>query len=186
MATINRSHVQLAKQLPPKLLRFLARFPPPSLTAASSQTPSTITSTTLNTSSSDLNANLEERTVPSTPSAPFRNPFLRSKNHLTGNWHDPKFSLRRQADLVKLARANGVEELLPLGPKSTEVKIRKREERGLRVKGTGVGQKVKGHWRERTLKGRLEERRQAMVRMPSMVREWKRRGHGRGWKKWPK
>lgn len=53
------------------------------------------------------------------------------------------------------------------------------------VKGTGEGQRVKGKAWERTLKGRLEVRRQAMLDMPGMIQEWKQKGHGRGWKKWP-
>jgi large subunit ribosomal protein L25 len=64
------------------------------------------------------------------------------------------FSLRRQADLVKLARKYGVEELLPYTVKGTEVRLQRRIENGLRVKGTGVGQRVKGKELERTLKGR--------------------------------
>jgi len=55
---------------------------------------------------------------------------------------------------VKLARAEGVEELLPFTVKGTAERIRKREEGGLRVKGTGVGMRVKGKESERTLKGR--------------------------------
>jgi large subunit ribosomal protein L25 len=55
---------------------------------------------------------------------------------------------------VKLARQHGVEELLPHSVKSTTEKLRRREQNGLRVKGTGVGQKVKGKEWERTLKGR--------------------------------
>lgn len=73
------------------------------------------------------------------------------KHPITGKWHDPKYSLRRQAELVKLAREHGVEELLPYTPKGTEERIRKRVELGLRVKGTGVGQQVKGHKHERQL-----------------------------------
>jgi large subunit ribosomal protein L25 len=62
--------------------------------------------------------------------------------------------LRRQAELIKLAREHGVEELLPRSIKGAAEKQRKREEHGLRVKGTGVGQRVKGKEWERTLKGR--------------------------------
>ena len=72
-----------------------------------------------------------------------------------------------------MARANGVEELLPYTVKGTEEKIIRRQEHGLRVKGTGVGQKVKGKLWERTMKGRLEKRRQAMLGMPEMVQKWK-------------
>jgi len=66
-----------------------------------------------------------------------------------------------------------VEELLPFTVKGTQERLRKREENGLRVKGTGVGQKVKGKEWERTLKGRLERRRQAMLEMPKMIQTWK-------------
>lgn len=70
---------------------------------------------------------------------------------MTGKWHDPKYSLRRQAELVKLAREHGVEELLPYTEKGTETRLAKRVEFGLRVKGTGLGEKVKGHKHERVL-----------------------------------
>lgn len=77
--------------------------------------------------------------------------------------------------------------LLPPSIKSPEFKEKRREELGpLRVKGTGAGQRVKGKKWERTLKGRLEKRRNAMEDMPRLVSEWKSRGHGRGWRKWPK
>lgn len=80
-----------------------------------------------------------------------------------------------------------VEGLLPVGRKSTEFKETRRAERGgLAVKGTGVGQKVKGHKWERTMEARLEDRRKAMMEMPEMIRLWKQRGHGRGWKQWPR
>ena len=72
-----------------------------------------------------------------------------------------------------MARAHGVEELLPYTVKGTEEKIARRQEHGLRVKGTGVGQRVKGKKWERTMKGRLEKRRQAMLEMPKLVQQWK-------------
>lgn len=58
---------------------------------------------------------------------------------------------------MKLARNHGVEELLPFTVKGTEYRLQKRLEHGLRVKGTGVGQQVKGKMWERTLKGRYVE-----------------------------
>jgi len=72
-----------------------------------------------------------------------------------------------------MARANGVEDLLPYTVKGTEERLIRRQEQGLRVKGTGVGQKVKGKLWERTQKGRLEKRRQAMLGMPKLVQTWK-------------
>ncbi|MCJ1375307.1 hypothetical protein MMC20_006542 [Loxospora ochrophaea] len=184
--------VRLARSLPPRLLRFFARYPPPTLSPSHHPQPlntSTLASTitALNTSSADPNANQREASVGlPTTSTQEDNPFRWTKHPITGNWHNPVYSLRRQADLVKMARSNGLEELLPLTVKGTQERTRKREESGLRTKGTGVGQRVKGKGRERTLKGRLEQRRQAMLQMPLMIRTWKQLGRGRGWKKWPK
>lgn len=56
--------------------------------------------------------------------------------------------------MVKLARQHGVEELLPFTVKGTEERVRRRAENGLRVKGTGVGQRVKGKAAERTMRER--------------------------------
>jgi hypothetical protein len=146
-----RQYIKLAQSLPPRLTRFIARYPPPAIlspasiaTPSSSETPSS-TSTTPST---------EQGTTPITDGLPYPNPFRAQKHPITGKWHDPEFSLRRQADLIKLAREHGVEELLPPSVKSTAERIRRRTENGLRVKGTGVGQRVKGKESERTLKGR--------------------------------
>lgn len=167
----SQEYVKLAQSLPPRLLRFFARYPPASFINSA---PASTISTSLNTSPSDPNASQEETTVSdSPPSLPYRNPFQSQKHPATGKWHDPVFSLRRQADLVKMARANGVEDLLPYTVKGTEERLIRRQEQGLRVKGTGVGQKVKGKLWERTQKGRLEKRRQAMLGMPKLVQTWK-------------
>ena len=130
MATTSVSQsVTLAKPLPPRLQRFFARYPPTQI---------------LNPLPDGEYARTgyqEER----------RNPFLPKKFHATGKTHNPVYSLRRQADLVKLARENGVEELLPFTPKKTEEQLKHRVKYGLRVKGTGVDQKVKGKIHERQL-----------------------------------
>lgn len=119
-------YVELAKQLHPRLQRFLAKYPPNQI----------------------LPKTTRENTIKdgATP-----NPFLPHKHPATGKWQEPEYSLRRQAELVKLAREAGVEELLPFTHKGTEERIRKRVEEGLQVKGTGVGQQVKGHLHERML-----------------------------------
>lgn len=51
------------------------------------------------------------------------NPFLPHKNPESGRWAPPKYSLRRQADLVKSARAAGLLHLLPPGPKLSPKEI---------------------------------------------------------------
>lgn len=168
-------YVKLAQSLPPKLLRFFARYPPPSLSHAPSQVPASTLATSLDTSLQDPNASDEEATIvtQTPPRSKAYNPFKSHKHPVTGVWHSPRFSLRQQADLVKLARNNGVEELLPYTPKKTEVRLRKREQFGLRVKGTGEGQKVKGKKEERTMKSRLDRREKAMLEMPAMIEQWK-------------
>ena len=167
-----QEYIKLAQTLPPRLLRFFARYPPPS--AAFSNRAQLTVSTALNSSSTDPNASQIESHAPSSELEPTSsNPFSRTRHPRTGQWHDPVFSLRRQAELVKLARANGVEDLLPPTSKSAGTRLLKRMEGGLRVKGTGVGQKVKGKIWERTQSARLEKRRQAMLGMPKMVQQWK-------------
>ena len=125
----NPRHIQLAKALPERLTRFFARYPPAAILPQTS-------------------------TTSEAPSTAIPNPFKAQKHPVTGKWHDPVFSLRRQADLIKLAQRHGVEELMPFSVKSPAERLRRREENGLRVKGTGVGQRVKGKEDERQLKAR--------------------------------
>ena len=97
------------------------------------------------------------------------------------------YSLRRQAELYKLAASYGVTSLLPQdSPRNPAAKLAKREEIGLKVRGTGAGQRVKGKAWERGLRGKLEARERAMEGMGALIKEWKQKGHGRGWRKWPK
>lgn len=114
------------------------------------------------------------------------NPFLPYKNPATGRWRGPVVSLRRQAVLYKIACRHGIEELLPASRKSPAFKEQRLLNRGLAVKGTGEGQRVKGHKWERQLEGTLQKRIEAMERMPELIREWRMRGNGKGWKKFPK
>ena len=128
-SSLQRSAIELARALPPRLQTFLARYPSPKILPAG--------------------VDPEAAKTPYQQDTP--NPFLPTKHPVTGRWHDPVYSLRRQAEIVKLARENGVEELLPYTPKGTYERLQKRVELGLRVKGTGVGQKVKGHKHERQM-----------------------------------
>ena len=166
------SYVKLAQSLPPRLLRFFTRYPP-----ASIQRPSIVSTLTTapNTSSADPNATPVETSISTEPPNPAKtpNPFKPRKHPVTGAWHGPVFSLRQQADLVKLARNHGLEDLLPHTVKKTQERLRRREQHGLRVRGTGEGQKVKGKAQERTLKTRLDRRKQAMLQMPAMIQQWK-------------
>lgn len=181
--------IDLARTLPPRLLRFFQRYPPPQLfpaitshiAATPADTPTTPPATTLPEAAApvllDTAAPVSQDTAPpnllDTHDVAFPNPFLPTKNFTTGRWHGPVYGLRKQADLVKLAGAHGVVDLLPWTIKKPGEKEARRIERGLTVKGTGEGQRVKGKLWERTLKGRLEMRRQAMLDMPRLIQEWK-------------
>ncbi|KAB5563470.1 hypothetical protein GE09DRAFT_1112603, partial [Coniochaeta sp. 2T2.1] len=133
MSSLRPHAIQLAKSLPPRLQTFFARYPAPAILPTG--------------------ADPETHKTPYQQDTP--NPFLATKHPVTGKYHDPIYSLRRQAEIVKLARENGVEELLPYTPKGTYERLGKRVEFGLRVKGTGVGQKVKGHKHERQMIAKL-------------------------------
>ncbi|KAF3929136.1 hypothetical protein ABW20_dc0110599 [Dactylellina cionopaga] len=122
-----------------------------------------------------------KRWPPGTANDPKLNPFTSTVNPATGKWQDPIFSLRRQADICKLARKYGVEQLLPPTPKSAM----SREQRALEVKKV-TAKKVKGQMWERHLLEKVKKRKDAMLKMPAMIKEWKLKGHGRGWKEWPK
>lgn len=122
MATATK-YIQLAKSLPEPLQRFFARWPPASVQPVGA--------------------------APTGYQEQRPDPFQFYKHPVTGKWQDPVYSYRRQAQLVQLAREHGVEELLPETTKGTEYRLAHRVEHGLRVKGTGVGQKVKGHIHER-------------------------------------
>ena len=166
--------IALAKSLPPKLLRFFSKYPPPE--AAFRQRTKVIpTLTPAPQAFSEASAPLTTQSILLRSSKiPIRNsPFRSSKHPVTGAWHGPKYSLRQQADLVKLARTHGIEGLLPPTVKGTEERLLKRAKYGLQVRGTGVGRRVKGTKAERTLRPRLDKRKQAMLDMPAMVEEWK-------------
>ncbi|PSK43760.1 4-coumarate--CoA ligase-like 7 [Elsinoe australis] len=203
MATsvINSQHIRLARQLPRPLLNFFQRHPPgtynTSASPSAAETASRLPASTPIPSLQTLQAAPHLSTTTNPPATPAQmaaisalyatsNPFLPWQNPLTSAWRAPRYSARHQQELYTLAKKEGVLSLLPESERHPEIKGRKREEQGLRVKGTGVGQKVKGREWERQLRGKQEMRRKAMEGMAELVREWKERGHGRGWKKWPK
>lgn len=168
---VRQVRIQLAQQLPPILKGFFKRYPPVPAGAASPLSPDSAIPTPRPSSVTSI-APPVFAVGPSHDPRP-SNPFQPWKHPITGLWQNPVYSLRRQADLVKAAREHGVEELLPFTVKGTGVKALKRFEQGLRVKGTGVGQRVKGQLDERHLPQKLELRRRAMVRMPRLIMKWR-------------
>ncbi|KAF2749982.1 hypothetical protein M011DRAFT_397689 [Sporormia fimetaria CBS 119925] len=184
-----QKHIELGKSLHPRLIQFFKRYPPPALFSTpptAPQTPATANPPT------PIEANAPPAVEPiatengdSVAELGYHNPFQPRKNHRTGKWLGPVYGLRKQAELVKLAEKYGVVDLLPYTVKKPEEKEKRRIEGGLRVRGTGVGMKVKGKIWERTLNARLEQRRRAMEYMPVLIERWKATGHGRGWNQWP-
>lgn len=69
---------------------------------------------------------------------PFQNPFKPSRDPRSGKFHAPKYSLRRQAELIKLALRFGVAELLPPSEKMNKLLYRKKRPMigTIRPKGT--------------------------------------------------
>lgn len=124
-----QKYIALAKGLPKPLLNFLARYPPPQIVKPGD--PPTQYQQDVNNET--------------------KNPFLPTIHPVTQRMHNPIYSMRRQANLVKQARKYGIEDMLPWSNKKTEVKLAKKVALGSRVKGTGVGQRVKGHKHERKL-----------------------------------
>lgn len=54
------------------------------------------------------------------------NPFIPRKNPKSGKWREPRYSLRRQADIVKKAKETGDLGIVPPGPKFAAMELRMR------------------------------------------------------------
>ncbi|KAI4787610.1 hypothetical protein E4T44_13622, partial [Aureobasidium sp. EXF-8845] len=125
MTAINPEHLRLAQSLPPRLLNFFKRYPPPAL----SQSTTTIAS---NTSSAEANANTPTSIAEDAVAESSQNPFMPFKNPLTQRWQPASFSLRKQSEIIKLAIKHNVVSLLPYTHKLPEEVARRRAEHGLR------------------------------------------------------
>lgn len=93
------------------------------------------------------------------------NPFLPNKNPESNRWHGSKYSLRRSADLFKLAYKFGVHDLLPPLPKKF-YEDKYNNKNWMR----GVLRHKQRKW-ERTIDEKLEERRQAINDMDKIISE---------------
>ncbi|WPK27410.1 hypothetical protein PUMCH_004797 [Australozyma saopauloensis] len=103
-------------------------------------------------------------TTPSTISDPQKNPFLPNKNEESGKWHAAKYSLRRSADLYKMALKYGLAELLPPIPHKKFHEERYNDKKWMR----GLLFQKKRKW-ERELPTKLEQRRVAMENMDETI-----------------
>src|SRR5215510_6350007 len=116
---------RLVSLLPPKLIKFFIRYPPrdPTIRTVYSKEDKSIliakrlhdflpVPSTLHNPKSEITHNLLGKPV-STVFLPFQNPFKHSRDPRSGRVLGPRYSLRRQADIIKLAIRFGVAELLP-------------------------------------------------------------------------
>lgn len=161
------------RELPPRLTRFFTKFPPKVTVQSAIPQPNAPPLGTLEGAKVGASKRaLQQRLAHHPISDPNHNPFLPWKNPITGRWRGAMYGLRKQAELCKIARQYGVENLLPWSRKNSNVR-EARKHLGLRVRGTGVGQQVKGHTWERGMISKMEERRKAMESMPEMIKQWK-------------
>lgn len=100
---------------------------------------------------------------PSIITDPNRNPFLPNKNPETNRWHEPRFSLRRQADLYKMAYKFGIAELLP--PMRRKFFAEKYNDKNWM---RGVLNPKKAAW-ERALPEKMEARKEAIAKMDETI-----------------
>lgn len=100
---------------------------------------------------------------PSTINDPTRNPFLPNKNADTGRWQGAKFSLRRSADLYKMAYKFGIHDLLPPLPKKF-YEEKYNEKNWMK----GVLKQKKHKW-ERELPEKLAAREEAIANMDATI-----------------
>jgi large subunit ribosomal protein L25 len=116
---------RLVSLLPPKLLNFFIRYPPRNpayRTLYSKEDKSLLIARNLH-DFLPIPPTLYTPTVTTTPTShgtpkptiylPFQNPFKPTRDPRSGKVHGPRYSLRRQADIIKLAIRFGVAELLP-------------------------------------------------------------------------
>jgi len=171
---------RLVSVLPPKLLNFFTRYPPrdPSLrTLYSREDKSILIAKRLHDFQSVpsqlhtpvvADSQLPSGKAVPTVFLPFQNPFKPSRDPRSGKFHAPKYSLRRQADLIKLALRFGVADLLPPSQKmNTLLNGRKRPMMGtIRPKGT-YEERTRGTYVEKKQKAIEESLR--VVAMRKMV-----------------
>jgi len=150
-----QQNIQLASSLPNGSSTSLenTRASPPPRHPATTSTATGNTTVNIDYAAYRPNASAPDSQALSSSEISYRNPFQPHKHYVTGRWHSPIFGLRRQADLGQARTAAWRCILLPYTIKLPGERAKRREELGLRVKGTGIGQRVKGKLWERTLKG---------------------------------
>jgi len=124
---------RLVSLLPPKLIKFFIRYPPrnPAIRTVYSKEDKSIliakhlhdflpVPSSLHNPKSGVTNNSVGKPV-STVFLPFQNPFKPSRDPRSGRFLGPRYSLRRQADIIKLGIRFGVAELLPPSAKMSKL-----------------------------------------------------------------
>ncbi|CAG84915.1 DEHA2A13970p [Debaryomyces hansenii CBS767] len=125
-------------KLPQKLHNFFIKFPPRPFAEYSSK--------------------------PSTIQDPKMNPFLANKNIETGRWQGAKYSLRRSADLFKMAHKFGIHDLLPPLPQKKFYEEKYNDKNWMR----GVLNQKKHKW-ERNLPEKIKQKEAAISEMDEII-----------------
>jgi len=141
---------RLVSLLPSKLLNFFIRYPPrnPTLRTIYAQDDKAISIAKKLHDFESVPESLHKPIYTETKDSsgnplptvflPFRNPFKPSRDPRSGRIHGPRYSLRRQAEIIKLAMRFGVADLLPPSEKMNKLLYgKKRPMAGtIRPKGT--------------------------------------------------
>lgn len=101
---------------------------------------------------------------PTTLDQPDVNPFLPTKNPETGRWRGAEYLLRRSADLFKLARKFGLEDLLPPVPQRKFYEDKYNNKNWMK----GVLNPKRAKW-ERELPAKLKQREEAIANMDATI-----------------
>jgi large subunit ribosomal protein L25 len=158
---------RLVSLLPPKLVNFFTRYPPrnPSLRTLYSKDDKSLEIAKrlhdFQPVSPDLHKPVTSPTqtpageITPTVFLPFQNPFKPTRDPRSGKIHAPRYSLRRQADIIKLGMRFGVAELLPPSPKMNRLLHGKKRP----MAGT---LKPKGTYEERTRQQYVEKKQKSL------------------------
>jgi large subunit ribosomal protein L25 len=163
---IQKAH-RLVALLPPKLVNFFIRYPPrnPSLRTLYSKEDKSLEIAKRIHDFQPVPPELHNPVISpaKTPAGeiiptvflPFQNPFKPSRDPRSGRFHPARYSLRRQADIIKLGIRFGIAELLPPCPKMNRLLHGKRRPMAgtLRPKGT---------YEERTREQYVEKKRKSL------------------------
>ena len=158
---------RLVSLLPPKSQNFFIRYPPrnPALRTVYSQDDKSLSIAKKLHDFQSVPASLHKPVLTETTNStgkpvptvllPFQNPFKPTRDPRSGKFHAPRYSLRRQADIIKLAMRFGVAELLPPSAKMDKLlNGRKRPMAGTL--------KPKGSYEERTRRQYVERKQKSL------------------------